>query len=505
MSTDGEQGPLASNDNGEGAPAPAVPAAPAAPVAPVPETNEAVIKKWIDQVYINYPHLGNTLAVTMEDFVSIVATARTDRHHSWLEGHQLELAMALLTLVQKKRTDILFVPTSAGVILARIGLCIDDKDRFKEDLISEQIYEAMQQEECRWIVVPVTDGMANERTAKRIMRWRAKAAKAKEQGETEEEEQVARRQEVSEENEMPATNKDGVPDGNKKEQQESEPEMTPSGGTHWGFMVIDKERNDARWLDGHVDVTQKANKHWYIHNMHKPSPAWVAGKILCGYDKVMDLERGGFTAATLKHVPHDTKNNSYRGDEGSACGPWVYAMLKYILDNPKFLTDAGGLYSAFSSRYRRRHPQNMAFNSLQTRKGMQEIIRKEADKNLGENDLPYKMSARIVQILGLPSTGQLCDAVASLNPNRRAPPGPDGNRSSRKEPGSDDDNSDGDDDGWPEEHEGVSRAQYQMYLQEGEPYSRNRLDEVVKAFKENQDDIARNFQRRKHGVLTKNP
>ncbi|KAI4647544.1 uncharacterized protein J4E78_008859 [Alternaria triticimaculans] len=437
----------------------------------------------------------------MEDFVNIVATAKTDRHHSWLEGHQLELAMALLTLVQKKRTDILFVPTNAGIILARIGLCVDDKDRFKKDALS--IYEAMQQEEYRWIVIPVTDGMADERTAKRIMRWRAKTAKAKDQGETGEEEQV--RQEVSKEAEVLVTNKEGDPNGNTEVQQESEPEMTSSGGTHWGFMVIDKERNDARWLDGHLNVKQKRNKHWYIHNMHKPHPAWVAGKILCGYDKVMELERGAFTAATLKHVPHDTKDNSYRGDEGSACGPWVYAMLKYILDNPRFLTDAGGLCSAFSSRYRRKHPQKMAFNSLQTRRDMQEIIRKEADKDLGENVLPYKMSVRVVQILSLPSTGQLCDAVASLNPNRRTPPGPGDNRSSRNGPGSDGDSSDGDDDGWPDEHDGVSRAQYQMYLQEGEPYSRNRLDEVVKAFKENQDDIARNFQRRKHGVLTKNP
>ncbi|KAI4690449.1 hypothetical protein J4E81_007603 [Alternaria sp. BMP 2799] len=464
-----------------------------------------VIKKWIDQIYLDYLHLGNSIAVTMENFVNIVATARTDPHHSWLEGHQLELAMALLTLVQKKRTDILFVPTSAGSLLARVGLCIDDKDRFKQHDLSKPMYEAMQQEEYRWIVVPVTDGMADERTAKRIIRWRAKAAKAKEQGETGEEEQVARRQEVSKEAEVLVTNKEGDPNGNTEVQQESEPEMTPSGGTHWGFMVIDKERNDARWLDGHLNVKQKRNKHWYIHNMHKPHPAWVAGKILCGYDKVMELERGAFTAATLKHVPHDTKNNSYRGDEGSACGPWVYAMLKYILDNPRFLSDAGGLYSAFSSRYRRRHPQQMAFNSLQTRRDMQEIIRKEADKNLGENVLPYKMTVRVVQILGLPSTGQLCDAVASLNPNRRAPPGPGGNRSSRRRPGSDDDRSDGDDDGWPDEHEGVSRAQYQMYLQEGEPYSRERLEYAVNAFKQNQDDIQRSFQRRKHGVLTKNP
>jgi len=502
MSTDGEQGPPASIDTGGGSPAPA---APAAPVEPVPETNEAVIKKWIDQIYLDYLHLGNSVAVTMGEFVNILATRSTDADNSWLWDTQLNLATTLLTLVEKKRHDILIMPAGPATMLASVGLCLTSVDKFKTDDGLRESYEAMTQKEIRWIVIPVSNGMASRQEVKRVKAARAEAREARRNKQAIEQGQEATAERIPGQDAM-VTGKEGEHPKNKEEEdEENKINMQSRSGTHWGFMVIDKERNDARWLDGHLDVRQKANKHWYIHDMVDQPPAWVAGKILCGYDKVMDLERGGFTAATLKHVPHDTKNNSYRGDHHSACGPWVYAMLKYVLDNKKFLTDPGGLHSAFSSRYRRKHPQKMAFNSLQTRRDMQEIIRKEADKNLGENVLPCKMSVRVVQILGLPSTGQLCDAVASLNPNRRAPPGPGSNRSSRKGPGSGDNSSDGDDDGWPEEHDGVSRAQYQVYLQEGEPYSRNRLGEVVKAFKENQDDIARNFQRRKHGVLIKNP
>ncbi|KAH6857245.1 hypothetical protein BKA58DRAFT_473300 [Alternaria rosae] len=500
MSTDGEQGPLASNDNGEGAPAPAVPAA---PVAPVRETNEYVISRWMDRIYLDYPHLGNSLAVTMREFVNILATRNTDADNSWLWDNQLDLATVLLALVEKKRRDILIMPAGAATILAGVGLCLTNKEKFKTLDRSMESYNTMTRKDVRWIVIPVTNGMASPQEVERVKAARAEAREAKRNKQAVEQERRVTEEPIPGQYASVIDGEGG--DARNKEEEEEEEEMQSRSGTHWGFMVIDKERNDARWLDGHVDVRKKANKHWYIHKMVRQGPAWVAGKILCGYDKVMDLERGGFTAATLKHVPHDTKNNSYGGDEHSACGPWVYSMLKYILDNEKFLTDPGGLYSAFSSRYRRRHSQKMAFNSLQTRRDMQEIICKEADKRLGADDLPYKMSARIVQILGLPSTGQLCDAVASLNPSRRASPGPDGSRSSRKGPDNDDDGSDDGDDGWPDEHEGVSRADYQVYLQEGEPYSRKRLEDAVVAFKQGQTDLQRNFQRGKRGVLTKNP
>lgn len=500
MSTDGEQGPLPSNDNGEGAPAPAVPAA---PVAPVPETNEYVISRWMDRIYLDYPHLGNSLAVTMREFVNILATSNTDADNSWLWDNQLDLATVLLALVEKKRRDILIMPAGAATILAGVGLCLTNKEKFKTLDRSMESYNTMTRKDVRWIVIPVTNGMASPQEVERVKAARAEVEEAKRNKRA-----VEKEQRVTEEPMLGqcASVIDGEGgDARSKEEEEEEEEMQSRSGTHWGFMVIDKQRNDTRWLDGHVDVRQKANKHWYIHKMVRQGPAWVAGKILCGYDKVMDLERGGFTAATLKHVPHDTRDNSYKGDVDSACGPWAYATLKYILDNKKFLTDPGGLYSAFSSRYRRRHPNRMAFNSLQTRSDMQEIIRREADKTLGANDLPYKMSARVVQILGLPSTGHLCSAVASLDPNRRAPPRPGGNRGSGEGPGSDDDGSDDGDDGWPAVHGGVSRAEYLVYLHEGEKYSMKRLEEVVDAFKQGQTDLARNFQRRKYGVLTKNP
>ncbi|CAG5143942.1 uncharacterized protein ALTATR162_LOCUS1451 [Alternaria atra] len=383
------------------------------PAPPPPETREETINKWLRSRYIEHSHLGDPLVLSIEDFIDIVATSSTHPGKSWLEDNALGLAAALMTT---SRTDILVVPSNAATKLASVGLCISDKNDFKTDVLSCQCYDAMKQESIRWVIVPVTNGMASPEEAARVKAARAEAAKAKK------------------------SRKAGQGDYSETGDQ-SMLDIIPGGGTHWGLMIIDKQRNDARWLDGHLTLGQKSNGKWCIKEILPP--AWTAGKILCGYDKVMDLKRGQFTAVTLKHVPHDTHDNSYKGDKNSACGPWVIAMLEYLLKNPKFLTN--GLHGAFRPRDKKYHHQRMAFNSLETRKRMQEIIRSVADENLGEDELPYKMTVRILKILDCLGTVDLLNGVLHFR-YKKPPPRSGGDGGPTKGPdGGDDDEDDNDD------------------------------------------------------------
>jgi len=416
MPDDGEQGPPASNDNGDGTPAPA---APAAPVAPVPETNEDIIREWLEPVYLERQYLGLPIQVTMQEFLNIIATASTDNNlRSWLLNNHLDLTTLLLTEL-KAKSDILIIPSGPAITLAHVGLGVTDIDFFKTDVLIEQCYEAMNQEDIRWVVVPVTDGMADRNQARRDEAEARASTKAKEN-------------ETS--NDRPT----------EQEEAADQPEINPPNpGTHWGFMIVDKQKNDARWLDGNLELENR-NRKWSIKRMS--NAGWVAGKILCGYDRVMGLERGGFTAATLKHVPHDTKDNAYKGDKGSACGPWVYAMLEYILKRPFILENPGGLYNAFKQRHLNMHKKLMAFNSLKTRENMQKIIRDTAEPNLSMDELPYNMTVRILDILSRPATAHLLSGIDRFNLLNRSQPKRGPNGGSGKGPGGGDDDDDDDDD-----------------------------------------------------------
>jgi len=423
MSDNDEQGPPAGNDNGDGTPAPA---APVAPVAPVPETNEDIIRNWLATKYLEREYLGLPLQVTMQEFLNIIATGSTDNNlNSWLLNNHLDLTTLLLTEL-KAKSDILVIPSDPATTLAHVGLGVTDPDFFKGGLLTEKCYEAMNKEDIRWVVVPVTDGMADRNQARRDeaeARAAAKAAKVKE-------------------------NKTSNDPPIEQEEAADQPEISPPNpGTHWGFMIVDKQNNDARWLDGNLKL-KKDNRKWSIERMS--NAGWVAGKILCGYDRVMGLERGGFTAATLKHVPHDTKDNAYKGDKGSACGPWVYAMLEYILKRPFILENPGGLYNAFRKRHLNTHKRLMAFNSLKTREDMQKIIRDEAEPNLSVNELPYNMMVRILNILYRPATSHLLSGIDRFNLLSRSQPKRGRNGGSGKGPAggdNDDDNDDDHDDG----------------------------------------------------------
>ena len=169
----------------------------------------------------------------------------------------------------------------------------------------------MEREEIRWIVVPVTNGMtleAQEEDRKKEAKAEAKAKASKNAAATKERPDGTA-VEKNAENE-----RDVLPEKTKRP-AEKRNAFRPSNskGLHWGLMIIDKQRDDARWLDGALTLRTR-NKKTRIHHMF--GARWVAGKVLCGYDKVMGRERGLFTATTLKHVTHDRHYNRFKGDRG---------------------------------------------------------------------------------------------------------------------------------------------------------------------------------------------
>ncbi|KAH7379485.1 hypothetical protein BKA66DRAFT_571312 [Pyrenochaeta sp. MPI-SDFR-AT-0127] len=414
------------------------------PTAINPLTNDAIINKWLRSLYLEHDYAGSSLSISIDDFMNIIATSDTDSSNSWLLDDQLALPVVLLTQLQKKRSDILVIPTTAASYLGSVGLGQATRKDFLQ--MCPHVASVMNLDSTRWIVIPCNDGMTQHAEQELLDRANEEAAEHEDVEDPRmddhftSEKAAAAAAEAAQENPSD-TQKDSVA------KQTSKPRvvgLTHRGiGTHWGLMIIDKQREEARWFDGHLTL-KREHKKTYIKAMFKSGQ--TAGKILCGYDQVMEREPGKMKTSTLKHVPHDQYNNTYQGDAGSACGPWVFAMLRYILDRPEFLTNDRGLKGAFSRSSRARNNRDMAFHSSDTRVEMQDIIRQEADRKLPGDNLPYNLTAPILKILGTPSIQHL---LTGLNRFRGKPHIPSRRRDETQLSygGDEDDSGDGNDGG----------------------------------------------------------
>ncbi|KAH7072459.1 hypothetical protein FB567DRAFT_411006, partial [Paraphoma chrysanthemicola] len=188
-------------------------------------------------------------------------------------------------------------------------------------------------------------------------------------------------------------------------------------GFHWGVMVIDRSRNEARWLDGHLKLSPGRSNPRKLRIGHMFNAGRAAGKILRGYDKIMNHNPGDFDARTLKYVPHDVEDNAFQDDEGSACGPYAFAILRYLFDNPPFLED---LRQTFLQSKWDDHSRKMRFNSWLTRLDMQDLIRKEALKTEALDDLPHKLTARVLKSLSTEDILNLFDWFREFEQKRPA-------------------------------------------------------------------------------------
>jgi hypothetical protein len=302
---------------------------PTSSVPPLILTQNEILDEWLNTYYLRHEYHGNELSIQVKDFVTIPFQFGARGTRNWLEDDQLVVPLALAAEDQK-RADILVVPPFPAQALARVGLGQSSREMFMET--HSELYLQMMSDAVRWIVVPCTDAMFGDRV-------------------------------LTESTKNPTI--ETIQRGGKRTKTRR------IGQAHWGFMIVDMTESRASWLDGHLTIRLRRDG-YHIRHMYRAG--WTAGKMLCGIDTVMERERGQFAATTLMHVPHDSHNNLFGVDRGSACAPWVFAMFRYILDHPDVLTEANGLNGAFAVARKAEHITNMAFHSQQTRLAMQRII-----------------------------------------------------------------------------------------------------------------------------------
>jgi hypothetical protein len=215
-----------------------------------------------------------------------------------------------------------------------------------------------------------------------------------------------------------------------------------AAGSHWGLMIIDTKSNVTRWLDGLVQLRYQVKDDKSVSKIASMFRAGTAaGKVLCGYGKLVGRERGGFTASTLKWLPHQLEDNQAGFDTG-ACGPHMYACLKHIYAHARALEDLHEHFrksSRSSGNFKR---GRRGFNSRVIRQEMQDMIHQEKERGEKASDLWLALNPEIMRILSLTITPQqLTNAIATFKKTEEG-----GSEGRRKSGGNDDDDNGDDDD-----------------------------------------------------------
>jgi hypothetical protein len=154
------------------------------------------------------------------------------------------------------------------------------------------------------------------------------------------------------------------------------PDYTPGVGVgmHWSFIVIDKSRNKARYVDPAVTPGKGSKGQAIPKGIDANGP--IAGKILCGFDELVQPDRKGqFSAKTLIYTPNQFKNNACKDDPG-ACGPFFYESLDWLLRNKQFIDND------LDKTFKRGHKRKMNFDSRTSRKKLRDKLweQRQADE-----------------------------------------------------------------------------------------------------------------------------
>jgi hypothetical protein len=330
------------------------------------------------------------------------------------------------------QANMVIISLPAASTLVSVGLNIIDKTQFRAAY--QNYYRAMKSPKIRWVVIPCNNGMNN--MAETMEGYNIKSASSNEEGsgttETSELARITRsqtRKQQSRETEVQPKakktekirrRKEGAKVAAKSDVRQpptTKPEQAALG-EHWGMIIVDKKQQDARWLDGdlRIEIDQATGKHKISYQY---GAATAAGRALCGYDMVMRQEGGKFKTSTLRYVPNDREDNKFEGDQGAACAPWVFAMLRYILQNPNFLTDRGGLRRAFRKKRKEKHVRKMAFDSKQARIDMQTLVANELEKEETIEELPHRLSVPALKAMvrTSPTSVPVLQAVVKISPS----------------------------------------------------------------------------------------
>ncbi|KAJ4370813.1 hypothetical protein N0V86_008504 [Didymella sp. IMI 355093] len=396
-----------------------------------------IVDKWLRGSYLVYQtkvedeHARQEHPINVGQFLDIL---RVSGSKSWFEDEVVNLAISQLTDMQE-RMDCYVLPTHYAHQLCRLGTGRMDKNGIPAELL-----QILSDERKRWIIVPCNDAMLNdynnvaEQKAQQASQDDSEAdntsASHDTQGAVEDhtdapqgtlgtpdEHTVAIQQsqrdggavpndgestEGTEEPSQKATHINASTSANEKESRGTQ-QRSLAYGTHWGLMIVDTQTHAARWLDGLLDIRSKekdGGRVVYIHSMLTAGIA--AGKILCGYDKLLDRNPGHFITSTIKWVPHQHEDNAGPRDNG-ACGPHMFACLKHLFETPGALDD-------IHAHFRRGNPTpgnfrrgRKGFNSSATRKQISSQIREEREREEIESasEPSLALNAELMNILGL--------------------------------------------------------------------------------------------------------
>ncbi|KAI1536572.1 hypothetical protein PtrCC142_005258 [Pyrenophora tritici-repentis] len=385
-----------------------------------PSTEQAHLNAWLKrnlcsvETGIQQDNAQVTCNISVKDYLAI-NNLRPEDDENWLDDTAIDFALAVLTNKHNRQSgnDVGVLPMYQGTELYNWGK--GAKEAEAEHQQRRPLVESTPKEK-RYIVVPVSDGVL-DKAKEEAEKTREELKKAEDEGakEAKEEELEKAKERVAEnykraKEAKEAANKAKEAANKAKEaaNKAKEAAKKAKGGAEATQQTEGTKENSpvqrtARWFDGLLDL-ERSRSHadkYRIRQMLRPGE--VAGKILCGIEQLLGDERGRFDAKTAKYVPHQTRDNAFKGDHG-ACGPYVIAFLEYLYNNPTYLRH---LRSSFRIENSDRNKRDMGFHSLCTRVDMQEWIRHECEKSQQDDELPLKMTSDVFRILRPKALGPL--------------------------------------------------------------------------------------------------
>ncbi|KAF3010873.1 hypothetical protein E8E13_009493 [Curvularia kusanoi] len=304
--------------------------------------------EWLLSTYINADWPG---AMTVEDFSKV--TAASNPGDSWWQDCHIHWALELIRRKHAQLDDVLVAHPFVCQKMYQAGIDFSynlDKDSVDYRAIFAAIIEQLSS--SNFVILPVNNAYQS-----------------------------------AESNEHAAVEA-GVADNNQPGYQ--------GAGGHWSFIVVDRrdrEKPSAHYVDGMVSPQKNKNKQWKIEGIEMNGVA--AGKVLRGFDKILELEQGKFAARTLKFVPHMHKHNASGSRDFGSCGPHLYAFLDHILTRKASLIDPGLQTTFDDAESRLTRASELSFDSIATRRQFAEELL--AERKRQEAQHPEWAPANITQ------------------------------------------------------------------------------------------------------------
>ncbi|EUC48597.1 hypothetical protein COCMIDRAFT_23573 [Bipolaris oryzae ATCC 44560] len=319
------------------------------------------IRDWLKEPLLEFNYNNFDRQIAVHEYLNITTT-NPDDPARWLESSSIDTVLALLTL-KYYRNDVYVLPMSHGGLLYDIGgqdaeYVFDEDDDEDND---EDPLKPVRDRMHRWIIISVSEQTLQKEEFLDLSRAMGQAQ-----------------------------DKNG-----SRGNDAASKDMMASGG-HCGLLIIDKRKKTARWVEGNLTLAPSKNKPGRMKINHMLVPGAMAATMVRGVERVLGLEHGAFHTKTIKYVPNQSEHNAFKGDGGASCGPYLIAFMEYVLSNEGRLADFDTVFKVESWK---RNCEGMAFDSLKTRVGMQEIIQKKSEKLRKEEEMPLKMSKEVYGIL----------------------------------------------------------------------------------------------------------